>query len=85
MSKFCYKYTRLNTVESISKVEQFRLHPCLSCCVPMLVTTFPHALQRNVSMAAVRGAVRPSITCLGHSNVVLNCKFYIGIPGYPFI
>ena len=28
-------------------------------------------------MAAVRGAVRPSITCLGHSNVVLNCKFFL--------
>ena len=36
-------------------------------------------------MAAVRGAVCPSITCLGHSNVVLNCKFYIGILAYPII
>ena len=85
MSKFCSKYTRLNTVESISKVEQLHLHTGLSCCVPTLVTTIPPALPRNVSMAAVRGAVRPSITCLGHSNVVLNCKFYICIPAYPII
>ena len=43
------------------------------------------ALQQNVSMATVRGAVRPSITCLGHITVLLNCKFYIGIPAYPII
>ena len=30
------------------------------CCVPILLTTFPHEPQRNVSIAAVRGAVRPS-------------------------
>ena len=53
----------------------------------MLVTKCspPPALQRNVSMAAARGDVRPSITCLGHSNEVLKCKFYIGISAYPFI
>ena len=85
MSKFCEKYIRLNTEESISKAEQLHFHTCLSCCVPILVTAFPPALQRNVSMVAVRGAMRPSITCLGHSNVVLNCKGYIGIPAYPII
>ena len=51
----------------------------------MLVTTPPLALQRNVSMVALRGAVRPPITCLSHGNVVLKCKVYIGIPAYPFI
>ena len=81
MSKFCLNYTRLNTVESISKVDQLHLLTCLSCCVLILVTT----LQWNVSMAAVRGAVCPSITCHGHSNVVLNCEFYIGIPAYSTI
>ena len=30
------------------------------CCVPILLTTFPLEPQRNVSIAAVRGAVRPS-------------------------
>ena len=30
------------------------------CCVSILLTTFPEP-QRNVSMVAVRGAVRPSI------------------------
>ena len=29
MSKCCQKYTRLNTVESILKVEQLHLHTCL--------------------------------------------------------
>ena len=33
----------------------------------------------------VRGAVCRSISGLGRSNVVLNCKFYIGIPAYPTI
>ena len=32
--------------------------PC--CCVPIVLTTFPHEPQRNISIAAVRGAVRPS-------------------------
>ena len=32
------------------------------CCVPILLTTFPPpGPQRNVSIAAIRGAVRPSI------------------------
>ena len=43
------------------------------------------AVQRNVSMGALRGTVGTSITFLGHSNVVLNCEFYIGIPAYPDI
>ena len=30
------------------------------CCVPILLTTFPPEPQRNVSIAAVRGAVCPS-------------------------
>ena len=35
----------------------------ISCCsVPILLTTFPPEPQRNVSIAAVRGAVRPSST-----------------------
>ena len=72
----------LVVVESISKVEQLCLQTRLSCSVPILVTTSPPppALQRKVSMAALQGAMHPSITCLGHSNVVSNCKFYIGLP-----
>ena len=37
---------------------------CCCCCVLILLKTFPSNLSVNVSIAAVRGAVRPS-------NVVL--------------
>ena len=36
--------------------------PKFCCCVPILLTTFPPELQRNVSIPAVRDAVRPSIS-----------------------
>ena len=44
---------------------------CRCCYVPILITTFP---QWNVSMAAVRGAVRPSmlLTAVTH-NLVIYC------------
>ena len=74
MSKFCRKYTRLNTVSYIFKVEQLpftQLSRLLCSHSYDFSGTYPWPWY---------GA---PFSCFGHSNVVLNCKFYIGIPAYP--
>ena len=75
MSKLCLKYTGLNTVESISKVDQLHLHISYLLLCSNCPNDIPTTFQRNVSMVAVRGAALPSTSCLGHNPVVSNCKF----------
>ena len=71
MFTFCQKHTLLNTVISFSRLINF-LHTSfgLSNVVLLLLCSHshndvPHEPQRNVSVAAMRGAVRLSV-----SNVV---------------
>ena len=56
-------------------------------CKPFIraVTCRSDSLYGYVPLGSVTCAVRPSITCLSQSDVVLNCKFYIGIHAYPII